>query len=98
MVFKTIFMLSLYIVPYLLILSCNFSSLSVLLLWALIGFGMSGIGLSVMHDANHNAYSKNKNVNKWMGYLLNILGGYDLNWRIQHNVLHHTYTNINWNG
>ena len=94
MIFKTIFMLSLYIIPYLLILSCNFSSFSVLLLWALIGFGMSGIGLSIMHDANHNAYSKNKNINKWMGYLLNILGGYDLNWRIQHNVLHHTYTNI----
>ena len=60
MIFKTIFMLSLYIIPYLLILSCNFSSFSVLLLWALIGFGMSGIGLSIMHDANHNAYSKNK--------------------------------------
>ena len=27
-------------------------------------------------------------------YFINILGGYDLNWRIQHNVLHHTYTNI----
>ena len=94
MVFKTFFMLSLYIVPYVLILTCNFSSISVLLMWALIGFGMSGIGLSIMHDANHNAYSKNKNVNKWMGYFLNILGGYDINWRIQHNVLHHTYTNI----
>ena len=22
------------------------------------------------------------------------MGGYDLNWRIQHNLLHHTYTNI----
>ena len=94
MVFKTFFMLSLYIVPYVLILTCNFSSISVLLMWALIGFGMSGIGLSIMHDANHNAYSKNKNVNKWMGYFLNIVGGYDINWRIQHNVLHHTYTNI----
>ena len=63
-------------------------------LWFMMGIGMAGIGMSVMHDANHNAYSKNKNVNKWMGYFLNILGGYDLNWRIQHNVLHHTYTNI----
>ena len=69
MVFKTFFMLSLYIVPYVLILTCNFSSISVLLMWALIGFGMSGIGLSIMHDANHNAYSKNKNVNK-----LNLVG------------------------
>ena len=50
--------------------------------------------MSVMHDGNHNAYSKNMTVNKWVGYFLNICGGYDLNWRIQHNVLHHTYTNI----
>ena len=33
-------------------------------------------------------------MNKFLGYFLNIIGGYDLNWRIQHNVLHHTYTNI----
>lgn len=26
--------------------------------------------------------------------MLNFLGGYHLNWRIQHNVLHHSYTNI----
>ena len=55
---------------------------------------MAGVGMSVMHDGNHNAYSKNMTVNKWIGYFLNIVGGYDLNWRIQHNVLHHTYTNI----
>jgi linoleoyl-CoA desaturase len=22
------------------------------------------------------------------------LGGFDVNWRLQHNILHHTYTNI----
>jgi len=60
----------------------------------LMGFGMAGIGLSIMHDANHGAYSKNQTVNKIFGYCLNIVGGFDVNWRIQHNVLHHTYTNI----
>ena len=62
--------------------------------WSLMGLGMAGIGLSVMHDANHGAYSKKPIVNKLLGYCLNLVGGYDLNWRIQHNVLHHTYTNI----
>jgi len=94
MVFKTIFMLSLYFVPYFLILFGVVSSFSSLICWSFMGFGMAGIGLSVMHDANHNAYSKNPNVNKWVGYFLNLVGGYDLNWRVQHNVLHHTYTNI----
>jgi linoleoyl-CoA desaturase len=58
------------------------------------GFGIAGVGMSVMHDANHGAYSENKLVNKLMGGTLNLLGGFDVNWRHQHNILHHTYTNI----
>jgi linoleoyl-CoA desaturase len=29
-----------------------------------------------------------------VGYLLNLVGGSAENWKIQHNILHHTYTNI----
>jgi linoleoyl-CoA desaturase len=95
MKFKTAFMLTLYFVPLLLMLTGVVSSVKwVLLMWVLMGFGMSGIGLSVMHDANHGAYSKNKKVNRTLGFLLNFLGGYHKNWVIQHNVLHHSYTNI----
>ena len=63
-------------------------------MWALMGFGMSGIGLAVMHDANHGAYSKNKKLNKYIGYVMNFIGASAFNWKIQHNVLHHSYTNI----
>lgn len=61
---------------------------------ALTGVFLAGIGMSVMHDANHGAYSSNDNVNRWIGYSLNLLGGMVMNWKMQHNVLHHTYTNI----
>jgi len=64
MIFKTFFMLSIYIVPYVLILTLNLSIPIILILWALIGFGMAGVGMSVMHDGNHNAYSKNMTINK----------------------------------
>jgi linoleoyl-CoA desaturase len=47
-----------------------------------------------MHDANHGTYSPNKKVNKFIGHILEIIGGYSVTWKIQHNVLHHTYTNI----
>jgi linoleoyl-CoA desaturase len=95
MVFKTLFMCALYFVPFLLILSGAFTSvISNMGLWALMGLGMSGIGLSVMHDANHGSYSKDANTNKFVGYIINFIGGYHINWKIQHNVLHHTYTNI----
>lgn len=95
MVFKTVFMLALYFVPFALLLSGVAQTFSgTMLLWVLMGLGMSGIGLSVMHDANHGAYSSNKRVNDAVGFVLNFIGGYHINWRIQHNVLHHSYTNI----
>jgi linoleoyl-CoA desaturase len=59
-----------------------------------MGLGLAGIGLSVMHDANHGAYSRKKWVNNLIGYSLNFLGGSSFNWKIQHNVLHHSYTNV----
>ena len=95
MVFKTVFMLCLYFTPLILMLTGVVSTLwPVLLMWIVMGFGMSGIGLSVMHDANHGSYSKNPNVNKAVGFVINFIGGFHANWKIQHNVLHHSYTNV----
>ncbi len=94
MVLKSVFMIALYIIPFILMLTVFESVGVVILMWVLMGFGMAGIGLSIMHDANHNAYSRNKSINTLMGKLMNIIGGSDVNWRIQHNVLHHTYTNV----
>ena len=95
MVFKSIFMVSLYFIPLILMLTGVVTGFwPVLVMWILMGFGMSGIGMAVMHDANHGSYSKHKWVNKSVGFLVNFVGGYHINWIIQHNVLHHTYTNI----
>jgi linoleoyl-CoA desaturase len=94
MVFKTIFMAALYFVPYVFLVALVSNPIIIMILWALMGFGMAGLGLSVMHDANHGAYSKKDSVNKFIGYIMYFLGGSDVNWRIQHNVLHHTYTNV----
>ena len=92
---KTVFMICLYFVPLSLMLTGIVSSLwPVMAMWVLMSFGMSGIGLSIMHDANHGSYSKNKNVNKTLGFLVNFLGVYHVNWKIQHNVLHHSFTNV----
>ena len=95
MVVKSIFMFSLYFIPYFFIISAVFTSIWIYLgLFFIMGLGKAGIGLSVMHDANHNAYSKRAWINNLMGASLNIVGGHSFNWIVQHNVLHHTYTNI----
>ena len=58
------------------------------------GIGMAGVGMNVMHDSNHESFSSKKWVNKLMGSSIYILAGNVYNWKVQHNVLHHTFTNI----
>jgi len=92
---KTGFMLCLYFLPLLFLLTGMVSSFwPMMAAWVIMGFGMSGIGLSVMHDANHGAYSKSKKVNRIIGSVILFIGGYATNWIIQHNVLHHSFTNV----
>ena len=95
MYFKTIAMVILYLVPFILILTIHPSSLLAFGLTILMGIGVAGTGMGVMHDAVHGSYSKKQWVNKLLGGTIYLLGSNTLNWKIQHNVLHHTYTNIN---
>jgi len=95
MVIKTVIMLRLFFVPLILLASGMATSVWMLFsLYILSGFGMAGIGMGVMHDAIHGSYSKNKKINKLLGYSFNLIGANSTIWKIQHNVLHHTYTNI----
>lgn len=56
--------------------------------------GMAGIGMSVMHDAAHGSFSKKGWLNKLFSNTMYFIGGNTFNWRVQHNLMHHTYTNI----
>jgi linoleoyl-CoA desaturase len=96
MVIKTIAMLSIYLAPYALMISglVTLNAWMILGLYVIMGIGMAGVGFSIMHDANHGSYSRNTKVNKALSFTMYMLGGSPLNWQIQHNVLHHTYTNI----
>lgn len=94
MVVKSVVLIACYVVPFILLLSFQPSFPLSLLLWFVMGLGVAGIGMSVMHDANHGAYSRNKTVNFLMGHTLNLVGGSAFNWKLQHNILHHTYTNV----
>jgi len=85
---------SIYLVPYFIILFSNPTTQGAWLLCLLMGIGMSCIGLVVMHDANHHNATSHTWLNKLLTYSMTILGGSPVLWRIQHNVLHHTYTNI----
>jgi linoleoyl-CoA desaturase len=95
MVLKTVVMLTLFFAPLMTLASGIVTSVWALFsLYILSGLGMAGIGMGVMHDAIHGSYSKSKRINTLLGYTFNLIGGNAAVWKIQHNVLHHTYTNI----
>ena len=92
--FKTLIMFSLFLVPYALILTLNMTPWLQVILVFVMGIGMAGVGMNVMHDGNHGSFSNKDWINKLMGSSIYILAGNVYNWKVQHNVLHHTYTNV----
>src|SRR4029079_14606526 len=87
-------LLALTFVPYALILSGRFSALAMLPLAVAMGVGLAGIGFSISHDALHGAYSSRPWVNRLIGLSFDLCGANGYMWKITHNVIHHTYTNI----
>ncbi len=95
MIFKSLAVISIYLIPYGLLLNGSFINTWLFYLcWFIMGVGMAGIGLNIMHDAIHGAYSRSTFVNRLLGVSMNIIGGNAYVWHMQHNVLHHTYPNI----
>ena len=63
-------------------------------LGCLFGFTTACIGFNVMHDANHGSYSSDQRLNNLLGLTLNALGGNNFIWKFKHNIIHHTYPNV----
>lgn len=91
---KTVVLLTVYFGAYGLIISNILSLWGMAFLCFVMGIGMAGIGFSISHDALHGAYSSNKYVNKVLGYTFDLMGANGYIWKITHNIIHHTYTNI----
>ena len=94
MVLKTVLLFILTFGSYVLILSGLFSAWGMLILAIMMGAGFAGLGFSVAHDALHGAYSANPTINKLLGFTFDFTGANGYMWKITHNVIHHTYTNI----
>lgn len=96
MTLKTIMALSMFLAPFGIILLYG-SEIHLFLiygLWLFMAFGKAFIGTSVMHDSLHGSYSNKKKVNKVVGLSSYLIGVNPKMWQIQHNMIHHTYTNV----
>lgn len=91
---KTIILLTSAVLLYGLVMFLPMPGLVAIILCALLGFVLALIGFNVMHDACHGSYSSNNKVNEWLGYTLNVIGGNSFIWKQKHNIVHHTYTNV----
>ena len=60
----------------------------------LLGCFTAAIGFNVMHDGAHGSFSEHKIINKLAGFSLNFLGASAIMWNMKHNIIHHTYTNV----
>ena len=79
---------------YSLLMFVEMPSLLSVALWFLFGLNMAAIGFNIMHDACHGSFSTKGWVNEVFGLTNNFLGGNAFLWKLKHNIIHHTYTNI----
>ena len=91
---KAVLVMLLTFIPYGLILTGWFRPWEMLALAIVMGVGTAGIGFCIAHDALHGAYSSSRRLNGWLGLSFDLMGANGYLWKITHNVIHHTYTNI----
>lgn len=63
-------------------------------LCGLLGINFAAIGFNVMHDSCHGSYSSKKWINELFGYSLDAMGASSFIWKVRHNLVHHSFTNI----
>lgn len=91
---KTIILVGLALLIYGSLMLVNMPGIVAALLCALLGYTLACVGFSVMHDANHGSYSTNSTLNDALGLTLNFMGASSYFWKQKHNIIHHTYTNV----
>jgi linoleoyl-CoA desaturase len=91
---KTAVLIPIALAIYIFLLSGNYAPFIGVGLCVVFGFALTSIAFNVMHDACHGAYSSRKWVNEIMSFTMNALGSNAYIWKIKHNIIHHTYTNI----
>ncbi len=92
---KTFILVGTAIACYAVLMLVDVNAIVGIVLAAVLGYTCAGVGFSVMHDANHGSYSTNQKLNDFIGFLaLNGLGASSFFWKQKHNIIHHTYTNV----
>lgn len=91
---KAFFFLGTYIGGFASLMLLPLPGWAALLICAYLGLAAAAIGFNLMHDGAHGSLSDKPWVNTLAAYSINLLGGDALLWKNKHNIIHHTFTNI----
>lgn len=92
--FKAILLFTLYFALYVHLVFFTPPTWLAIVECVLMGGVTAAIGFNVMHDGSHGSFSNSKMANKLAAFSANILGASGIMWNNKHNIIHHTYTNI----
>ena len=91
---KAVILILLAIGLYICLMTLHLPVLASIGICMVMGVTLASIGFNVMHDACHGSFSSKEWVNNSVGMSLNALGAVSFFWKQKHNIIHHTYTNI----
>ena len=92
--FKAILLVTIYVFLYVHLLFFTPTAWIAILECFAMGGLTAAIGFNVMHDGSHGSFSDSKLANKLATFSINMLGASGIMWNNKHNIIHHTYTNI----
>jgi linoleoyl-CoA desaturase len=94
MVLKSLFIATLFIGSYTLMLSNHFKNWSLFGLQILFHFSMFLMAVGIAHDGSHYAYSQKRWVNRTLTYVFDVIGINSHFWTYNHVHSHHAAPNV----
>jgi len=91
---KMIFIFTLFLTSYCLLLSNMLNQTQLLLMLVIFGLSNILVAFNIAHDASHGALFRKNKLNKLFSYTFNLIGVNQYIWDIKHNQSHHAFTNI----
>jgi len=91
---KAILLVSSFLLVYIHLLFFTPVNILAILECVILGGIIAAIGFNVMHDGSHGSFSEKKWMNRIAASSISMLGANHFMWNMKHNMIHHTYTNI----
>ena len=91
---KTAIILTGLVVSYVFLVFFSTSVITTIIAALALSQALVLVGFNLVHEGAHGSYCDNKKINWLMGSTASFIGASQMIWQHKHNVLHHTYTNV----